>query len=162
MPNWNPLTNAVGGAGATPANAYYNVPPSNFGEYQFIKLTEIVENFIAAYIGEGKILASALKGDVNFHAHRALQELSYDTLKSCKSQEIEVCPSLKMPLPHDYVNYVKVTSVDANGIEHVIYPTRHTSHPFAIEQDDNCRYNTDENGIIHQESCEEAGGVWTV
>ena len=154
MPNWNPLTNAVGGAGAAnPVNTYYQNAPTNFGEYQYVKLTEIVDNFVATYIGEGKILANVLRGDVNFHAHRALQELSYDTLKSCKSQEIEVCPSLKMPLPHDYVNYVKITSVDANGIEHVIYPTRHTSHPFAIEQDD-CGYEFNTDGTLkHQETC---------
>ena len=155
MPNFNPLTNAVGGAGATSPNAYYNSAPTNFGEYQFIKLTEIVENFVAAYVGEGKILSNVLKGDVNFHAHRALQELSYDVLKSCKSHEIEVCPSLIMPLPHDYVNYVKLTSVDANGIEHIIYPTRHTSHPFAIEQDD-CAYEFNTDGTIkHQRTCPE-------
>ena len=156
MPNYNPLTNAVGGAGATNQSTYYNTPPSNFGEYQYIKLTEIVDNFVAAFVGEGKILATALRGDINFHAHRALQELSYDVLKSCKSQEIEVCPSLKMPLPHDYVNYTKITSVDSNGIEHVIYPTRHTSHPFAVEQNGECGYEFNADGSIkHQETCEE-------
>ena len=154
MPNWNPLTNAVGGAGATLPQTYYNTQPTNLGEYQYIKLTEIVDNFMAAYTGQGKILQNVLRGDVNFHAHRALQELHYDTLKSCKSQEIEVCPSLKMPLPHDYVNYVKVTSVDSNGIEHVIYPTRHTSHPFAIQQDE-CAYEFNEDGTLkHQTSCD--------
>lgn len=159
MPNYNPLTNAVGGAGAANPNTYYNTPPSNFGEYQYIKLTEIVDNFVAAFVGEGKILATALRGDINFHAHRALQELSYDVLKSCKSQEIEVCPSLKMPLPHDYVNYTKITSVDANGIEHVIYPTRHTSHPFAIEQNGECGYEFNSDGSIkHQETCVEVIG----
>ena len=153
MANWNPLTNAVGGAGAANANSYYNTNPTNFGEYGFIYLTEIVDNFIAAYTGNGKILANVLRGDVNFHAHRALQELSYDTLKSCKSQEIEVCPSLKMPLPHDYVNYVKLTSVDNNGIERIIYPTRHTSNPFAISQDD-CAYEFNADGTLkHQEDC---------
>ena len=155
MPNYNPLTNAVGGAGATEPNQYYNLQPTNFGEYQYIYLTDVVDNFVATYVGEGKILQKTLRGDVNFHAHRALQELHYDTLKSCKSHEIEVCPSLVMPLPHDYVNYVKITSVDANGIEHIIYPTRHTSHPFAIEQKDNCEYEFNDDGTIkHQQTCE--------
>ena len=153
MPNWNPLTNAVGGAGATPQQTYYTTDPTNFGEYQYIKLTEIIDNFVATYTGEGKILANVLKGDIHFHAHRALQELSYDTLRSCKTQEIEVCPSLCMPLPHDYVNYVKLTSTDANGIEHVIYPTRFTGHPFAIEQDD-CEYQFENDGTLkHQDTC---------
>ena len=145
-----PITLPVPGGtqGATTPSTYYS--GTNLGEYQFVSLSEIVENFIATYIGEGKILANTLKGDVNFHAHRALQELHYDTLKSCKSQEIEVCPSLKMPLPHDYVNYVKLTSVDGNGIEHVLYPTRHTSNPFGISQDGSCGYNTDGNGLVEQ------------
>mgnify|MGYP003115335896 FL=1 len=153
--NFNPLTNAVGGNGATTPNVYYNQTPSNFGEYGYIYLKDIIDNFVAAYIGEGKILANVLKADVNFHAHRALQELHYDTLRSCKSQEIEVCPSLKMPLPHDYVNYVKLTWVDENGIEYIIYPTRHTSNPFAIEQDGNCGYTMRGGALQHQQECED-------
>ena len=142
MPNWNPLTNAIGGAGAANATTYYNTNPTNFGEYGFIYLTEIVDNFMATYTGTNKILANVIKGEVNFHAHRALQELSYDTLVSSKSQEIEVAPSLLMPLPHDYVNYIKLTSVDSNGIEHVLYPAIHTSNPFAISQDADSNYIT--------------------
>ena len=120
-------TNASGGGGRTPSTYYAN--PGQFGEYQFIYLSEIIENFTAAYIGEGKILQNALKGDISFHAHRALQELHYDTLKSCKDMEIEVCPSLKMPVPNDYVNYIKLAWTDSNGIEHVIYPATKTSNP---------------------------------
>ena len=147
--------NPSGGGGATLPSTYYGTP-TIIGNYQFISLEEIINNFIAAYVGEGKILSTVLAGDVKFHAHRALQELSYDTLKSCKSQEIEVCPSLKMPLPHDYVNYVKLTSVDANGIEHPLYPNRNTSNPFAIEQN-NCEYEFNTDGTIkHQETCEDA------
>ena len=153
MPNWNPLTNAVGGNGATSHNTYYNTNPTNFGEYGYIYLTEIVDNFVATYTGTGKILTNVQRSDINFHAHRALQELSYDTLRSVKSQEIEVCPSLKMPLPHDYVNNVKLTSVDAGGIEHIIYPIRHTSNPFSISQSDGCSYDMKDGEIKHQESC---------
>ena len=160
MANWNPLTNAVGSGGATQANTYYNSVVTNFGEYGFIFLSEIIDNFTATYTGEGKILANVLKGDISFHAHRALQELSYDTLVSSKSQEIEVCPSLKMPLPHDYVNYTKLVSIDANGIEHIIYPARNTSHPFAISQDDNCAYNTEPDGTLQHQ--QEASGTETV
>ena len=140
MPITLPIPNSPNGSPnntATSPNTYYN--SNNFGEFQFVSLQEIVNNFVATYIGEGKILMNTLKGDVSFHAHRALQELHYDTLKSCKSLEIEVCPNLKMPLPHDYVNYTKLTWVDDNGVEHIIYPTSKTSNPFAIEQlDDDC------------------------
>ena len=65
---------------------------------------------------------------------RALQELSYDVLKSFKSQEIEVPNTLVMVLPQDYVNYRKIARIGDDGIERIIYPTRHTSNPFAITQ----------------------------
>ena len=136
-----------GGGGATPAASYYPNGPGNFGEYQYISLEEIINNFVATYIGEGKILQTALRGDVHFHAHRALQELHYDTLKSCKSLEVEVCGNLRVPLPHDYVNYTKITVVDNNGIEHVLYPLRHTSNPPTITQDpDKCTTDGDSSG----------------
>ena len=103
MPITLPIPNYPGQSGyANSASTYYS--GTNQGEFQFVSLEEIINNFTAAYIGQGKILANALKGDVAFHAHRALQELHYDTLKSCKSIEIEVCSNLKVPLPHDYVN----------------------------------------------------------
>jgi hypothetical protein len=126
-----------GGGGATPQPQYYVNTPQ-FGEYQFISLSEIINNFVATYIGEGKILENTLRGDVHFHAHRALQELHYDTLKSCKSLEVEVCGNLRVPLPHDYVNYTKVTMVGNGGIEQVLYPMRHTSNPKTIDQSGTC------------------------
>ena len=52
-----------------------------YGSYQSIKLDNIVNNFIISYVGEGKIIPKAARTDVAFHAQRAIQELSYDTLK---------------------------------------------------------------------------------
>ena len=114
-------------------NAYYS-DPENFGSYQFVTLTDIIDNFMATYTGADKVFGVTQRADVNFHAHRALQELSFDTFKSIKTQEVEVPPSLALPLPHDYVNYVKFVRVDNEGIEHVLYPMRKTSNPLAIEQ----------------------------
>tara|TARA_R100001594_G_scaffold12186_1_gene27270 strand:+ start:178 stop:1089 length:912 start_codon:yes stop_codon:yes gene_type:complete len=107
---------------------------NDFGNYQFISLEDIINNFVVAYIGEGKIINKVRRSDIQFHARRALQELSFDVFKSTKSQEIELSSSCTMVLPQDYVNYVKLVWVDANGIERLIYPTSKTSNPFAIDQ----------------------------
>ena len=107
---------------------YYN--GSNYGDYQFISLTDVINNFMAAYVGEDKILGAANRTDVSFHAHRALAELHYDTFRSCKSQEITVPASLTMILPQDYVNYTKISWSDSSGIKHRLYPTLcNTSNP---------------------------------
>ena len=120
--------------GSQNQNTYYSTAAS-FGNYQFIKLENIIDNFMYIYVGENKIISKVNKIDVQFHAIRALQELSYDVLKSFKSQEIEVPNTLTMTLPHDYVNYIKITRVGTDGIERVLYPTRKTSNPFAVTQD---------------------------
>jgi len=133
----------------------------NFGGYQYVALSDVIDNFIATYVGDEKILGRTRRSDVNFHAHRAFQELHYDTFKSCKSQEIEVCPNLKMPLPQDYVNYVKLTWVDDNGIEHIIYPTSATSNPFPISQSANCGYEFSGTSLKQQEACDEEETVCT-
>jgi len=108
---------------------YSTASPKPFGDYQFISLEHVINQFIIAYVGENKIISKIKRTDVAFHAMRALQELSFDTFKSIKSQEIELPTSLTMILPQDYVNYVKFTWSDASGIEHVIYPAAKTSNP---------------------------------
>ena len=60
----------------------------DFGNYQFVSLTDIINQFMVIYIGEDKIIPKAKRLDVAFHAQRALAELSFDTFKSCKAQEI--------------------------------------------------------------------------
>ena len=110
------------------------------GSYQFCSLEDVINNFMVAYIGEDKIISKARRVDVAFHAQRALQEMSFDTFKSFKSQEIIVPNTLQMILPQDYVNYVKMTWSDSSGIEHLIYPTHKTSNPFPIRQDDDGSY----------------------
>jgi len=119
----------------TTQNQYYDSSNSaNYGNYQFTTLENIINAFMFAYVGENKIISKVSRTDVQFHAMRAIQELSYDVLRSFKSQEIEVPNTLSMILPQDYVNYIKVCRVGDDGLERVIYPARKTSDPFAITQ----------------------------
>ena len=118
------------------------------GGYQFVSLDDIVSNFIIAYVGEGKTISKVKRLDVAFHAQRALQELSYDTLRSEKSQEIEVGPALTVPIPHDFVNYVKLTWMGKDGVERTIHPARKTSNPEALLQDGSFDYTYDGSGKL--------------
>ena len=143
----------------TTHRAYYTA--GSFGNYQFTSLEAIISQFIIAYVGEDKIISKVKRTDVAFHAQRALQELSFDTFKSTKSQEIEIPSSLSMPLPHDYVNYVKLVWSDAAGIEHIIYPTSKTSNPFSVKQNADGTYDFDDDNdnIYDQESLSQEGVV---
>lgn len=123
----------------TTQQAYYQ--GNNYGNYQFTSLEDIINQFIIAYTGENKIIPKIKRTDVAFHAQRAMQELSFDTFKSIKSQEIVLPPSNTMILPHDYVNYTRVLWTDSSGIKHPLYPTKHTQNPFKIKQDSNQNYD---------------------
>ena len=96
---------------------------NNFGSYEYTRLTDVIDNFLIAYVGAGKLLPSVKRSDVIFHAKRGLQEFSYDTLKSIKSSELTVPSSLSLTIPQDYVNYVKLSWIDGTGVLHTIYPT---------------------------------------
>jgi len=108
---------------------------NDHGNYQFTSLNDVINQFIIAYVGEDKIISKVKRVDVAFHAQRALQELSFDTFKSTKAQEITLPPSLQMILPQDYVNYTKISWVDSAGIKHLLYPASKTSNPSSVVQD---------------------------
>ena len=97
--------------GTPQQNYYVSSNSANYGNYQFTTLENIINAFMFIYVGEGKIISKVNRTDVQFHAMRAIQELSYDVLKSFKSQEIEVPNTLSMILPQDYVNYIKVVRI---------------------------------------------------
>ena len=113
---------------------------NNYGNYQFTSLQDIIDQFMVAYVGEDKIISKVKRTDVAFHAQRGLAELSFDTFRSIKTQQIDAPASLTMPLPHDYVNYTRIMSVDSAGIKHPLYPTRDTQNPFQIAQEDDGTY----------------------
>ena len=130
------------------SQATYYSYPSQYGEYQFVSLHDIIEYFMFVYVGEDKIISKASRTDVAFHAQRGLAELSFDTFKSCKSKEITIPASLQMILPQDYVNYTKISWVDSAGIKHPLYPTSRTSNPERYQADTDGEYLFHSSNLI--------------
>ena len=109
----------------------------SFGGYRHTSLANIVNSFMVAYVGDGKLINNVNKSDVIFHAKRGLQEFSYDIFKTVKIQEVELGPSLSIAMPQDYVSYVKICYIDSSGIKKIIYPTRLTTNPTEVPTQDN-------------------------
>ena len=122
----------------------------NYGSYAYTSLNDVINGFIATYVGEHKLIGDVKRTDVIFHAKRGLQEFSYDTLKSVKSQEITIPPSLSVTIPQDYVNYVSLAYIDQLGVRHPIYPANNlTSSPYEVPlQDDAGDYTMDNLGDL--------------
>ena len=115
--------------------SYYDNTNADFGNYRQIPLQDIIDSFAATYVGEGKLCEGVLLADITFHAIRSLQELSYDTLKCTRDIEVEIPSTLVLVMPLDYVNYVKLSWSDSDGIERIIYPTSKTSNPNNVDTD---------------------------
>jgi len=109
----------------------------NYGDYQYISIFELVNNFMIGYVGDGKLISKAKRSDILFFAKRGLQEFSYDTLRSVQSMELTIPPSLSVIIPQDYVNYVGLSYIDDEGVKHPIYPTDLTGNPTEAPLQDN-------------------------
>jgi hypothetical protein len=126
--------------------AYGQIVENNYGSYSYITLSDAIDNFLVGYVGEGKLIQSAKKSDVLFFAKRGLQEFSYDTLKSVKTSELTIPQNLTIALPQDYVNYVRTSWTDRNGIKHIIYPTNNlTNSPYYTNIQDSKGVPTQDN-----------------
>jgi len=118
-------------------DAFGTTVEDNYGGYAYTSLEDVITNFMIGYVGAGKLIPSAKTTDVMFFAKRGLQEFSYDTLKSIRSQELNIPANLSVPIPQDYVNYVNMSWVDSQGVKHIIYPTTLTSNPYSVPAQDN-------------------------
>ena len=136
-----------GNYGNTPSEkAIGQAVEDNYAGYQYIKLDDLIENFMIAYVGREKLISDVKRTDVIFHAKRGLQEFSYDTLKSIRSQELTIPNNLSVPIPQDYVNYVRLSWIDKYGVERPLFPTNNlTTIPYYTPIQDNQGIPTQDN-----------------
>jgi hypothetical protein len=133
--------------GDTPAEeAIGQAVEDNYGGYQYLKLGDIIDNYMVGYVGDGKLIQTVKKSDVVFWAKRSLQEFSYDTLKSIKSQELNIPESLSLVIPQDYVNYVNLSWIDAMGVKRRMLPVNElTTNPYSTPLQDDKGIPTQDN-----------------
>ena len=134
---------------------------NNFGGYEYTRLTDVIDNFLVAYVGAGKLIPNVKRTDVIFHARRGLQEFSYDTLKSVRSSELTIPPSLGLTIPQDYVNYVSLDWVDNMGVLHPIYPTNNLNQsPYYTFTQDNLGNPIQDSSDSNTEVTSQMNPVW--
>ena len=131
------------------------------GSYEYTRLNDVIDNFLIAYVGAGKLIPSVKRTDVIFHAKRGLQEFSYDTLKSIRSQELTVNNALSVIIPQDYVNYVRLSWTDGLGVQHTIYPANElTTNPFASPVQDEVGTPTQDSQDSNVQGTSQTEAAW--
>ena len=138
-----------------------NVIQESRGSYEYTRLNDVIDNFLIAYVGTGKLIPSVKRSDVIFHAKRGLQEFSYDTLKSVRSQELTVNYALNVIIPQDYVNYVRFSWIDGLGVQHTIYPANKlTTNPFASPVQDEVGTPTQDSQDSNIQGSSQTEAAW--
>jgi hypothetical protein len=82
---------------------------ANHGSYQFISLRDIVNNYMLVYVGDDKTVDNVEKHIVRFHAKQTIKQLNFKAFRQIQAIERIIGDDLKMVMPHDCVNYVRVS-----------------------------------------------------
>jgi len=125
-----------------------NLPEDeNWGSYQYVSLKDLVNNFMLMYVGNHKLINNVDKYEVLFHAKRGIQEVNYDALKEIKIVELSICDDLKLVLPPDYVNYVRI-SLYKDGVLRPLSENIQTNYSNSYLLDNSCRILFDQDGNV--------------
>ncbi len=125
---------------------------ANWGSYQYVSLFDIVTNFLLMYNGNHSLINNEERYKILFHAKRAVQELNYDAFKEIKILQLTVSDQLRFILPHDYVNWVRI-SVYRNGLLHPLTENIQTNWSKAYKQGNDAKILFDVDGnVINEES----------
>ena len=127
-------------------NKEYYSSSSNYGSYQYVSLNDIVNNFILMYTGDDSLIGhSTYRHGVIFHAKRGIQELNYDAARETSNYQTTVPDTLKVILPPDYVNYVKIYA-DINGTPVQMFEVTRPNRAYSIATDSSSGIIFDSNG----------------
>lgn len=127
------------------AEQYYS-DNDNLGNYQYTTLEDVINTFQLRYVGDDKLIHKVRRYDVVGHAKRGLQELNYDALKEIRMIELEIGDDLRLKLPQDYVNYVRISTVDKMGNFRPMIESTRTGIVKAYLQDHEYNILFDEDG----------------
>ena len=125
---------------------YYNNPDEH-GNYQYVTLEQIINDFMmsrdvddyTAMVPRYKVLFKAMQGFRQFY---------YDVVQEVRAIELELSPSLTVTLPPDYVNYVRISWVDENGLLRPMSIDRRMNIAQEYLQDESYNLLFDDEGCV--------------
>lgn len=94
---------------------YYD-DTGQWGDYQYVTMETIINDMMMER-GQDSFIGTTPRRKLLYHARQAFKEFHYDVLQEIRVAAQELNPdTLKITLPPDYINYVRISYVDQNGI----------------------------------------------
>jgi hypothetical protein len=126
----------------------YYASPDQWGNYQYVLLKDIVNNFMYMYVGNDKQLNNVRRNEVIFFAKEGIKLLTYDAKnKPLRVIELNIGDDLKFVLPPDYVDYVRI-SIEVDGILRPLYENRKANTAVGYSQNDDNEILFDIDGNV--------------
>lgn len=89
----------------------YHDDESLHGSYQYLTLKEIIDNFMVDTLDDDDLLKNTRRSIVLKHAKRGIRMFNKKVFNNVFAIEITVPETLYFALPHDFVDYVRVSRV---------------------------------------------------
>lgn len=86
----------------------------NFGKYQYVPLSEVVNAMVLETQDDGSFLKGTKRTKILYHAKQGLRNLSKNVASDVRGYEITVPDDLVWALPQDYVRNLKIFLVQRN------------------------------------------------
>lgn len=123
------------------------------GEYQYVSLKKIVDDFVYESMGDDSLLKHTKRVKIIKAVKDGILKLNKTNLAESRVFEITVPENLSIPLPHDYIKFSGASVVKEDPVtkSYRLYPlnTNDNLHSkIALLQDDNYELLFDHNGFI--------------
>lgn len=134
--------------GSMNGQTYYE-NEDNWGDYQFVGIEDVVNNFTQNYTGDSSLLGYVPRSKVIYQAKQGIKQFTFEALHQVKVVELELGETNDIILPPDYVNYVRISWVDkVTGQIHPMSLNRNTQIGTAYLQDNDADILFDNDGEI--------------
>jgi hypothetical protein len=100
-----------------------------------------------AYVGPDKTIDNVDRSLVRFHAKQCVKTLNYDALKEIRVIEAYIGDDLKLVMPHDYVNYIRMSML-VNGVLYPLHENLDVMSASRYLYDNNNQLQFDNNGVV--------------
>jgi len=84
----------------------------NWGDYQFVGIEDVVNNFIQNYTGDSSLLGYVPRSKVIYQAKQGIKQFTFEALHQVKVVELELGEANDIILPPNFVSYVRISWVD--------------------------------------------------
>jgi len=108
----------------------------NFGDYAFVGIEDLVNNFEQNYTGDSTLLGYIPRSKIIYQVKQGIRQFTMDFLNEVRVVELELNDANNIILPPDYLNYVRISWVDQRtGRIRPMSQNRHTPLGTAYLQD---------------------------